>query len=82
MIAGQKARDLLERFDDENAQKFANALKALCDAHGVTMDSWYVCWPEQTARADRYFVSGDRETGEVFWSIKIDERLEREINGR
>lgn len=70
----------IERADKK--QEFASALKALCDAHGVTMDSWYMCWPETTVRADRYFVSADRETGEVFWSIKIDERLEREINGR
>ena len=64
------------------SKEFVAKLKALCDAHGVTMDSWYVCWPETTVRADRYFVSSDRETGEVFWSIKIDERFEREINGR
>ncbi len=70
----------IERADKK--QEFASALKALCDAHGVTMDSWYMCWPETTVRADRYFVSADRETGEVFWSIKIDEKLEREINGR
>lgn len=64
------------------SKEFVTKLKALCDQHGVTMDSWYMCWPETTVRADRYFVSADRETGEVFWSIKIDERLEREINGR
>ncbi len=65
-----------------DSKEFVAKLKALCDAHGVTMDSWYVCWPETTVRADRYFVSSDRETGEVFWSILIDERLSREINGR
>jgi exonuclease V gamma subunit len=70
----------IERTDKK--WEFASALKALCDQYGVTMDSWYMCWPETTVRADRYFVSEDIETGEVFWQIKIDERLEREINGR
>ena len=64
------------------SKEFVAKLKALCDECGVTMDSWYVCWPNETLRVDRYFVSADRETGEVFWSIKIDEILEREVNGR
>lgn len=64
------------------SKEFVAKLKALCEERGVTMDSWYVCWPNETLRVDRYFVSADRETGEVFWSIKIDEILERDVNGR